>query len=333
LVLYFSIGFLINICAKNQPHRQAENYHSKNPTMKKAFLMLLLIVCSVTGYCKKTYTLPLEFFVHQFSDTIAVQSIYCLTEDGKKVWLNNLQNSVLTIEFLSKKKRALKLSSTRIKNNLVKSTYTDLLWGMDKQIEFDLKDIQSIYIEPKFEIESNYFNLDSVRLLLKHKNDSLSKSYENGHHFVVYLMPKAPFKIDTICLTKEVCYDLSFRDKTEILGGVIKNITTDSIEISNSFSETTAIGQKLMYKIYKFAINDIEEIACLKSGGYSRKKIKISEFNTRIISEKRNTHGIPYGFRLDNITGKINFFRAILCESGYQYITEQNGHTVWAFEN
>lgn len=294
--------------------------------MKKSLMIILLFLISLNCYSKKNYLIPKDFFVAQFSDSCILKRIYCLDEDNRKVWLFNIQSTILTIELNNNKKKEVKLSSTKFVNNKIETSFTDIVWGTNKPISIDFDEVKRIYIKSNFEIVSNYYNIDSCFRIVNILNDSLNKRYLEKRHLKINFVSK--IGNDTLILAEEVCYNLKLKDNNTIYSGVIQKITNDSILITNSFNDNTAKFNKEDFRILKYSIRDIKEILTLKSNGLSRKINKTNDFNY-YIENGNSSNKSPSWFELDIITGKILLYRPILCDKGYYFITEQDGRTVW----
>jgi hypothetical protein len=296
--------------------------------MKKYLILLFILLSSIKGYSKKNYVLPKDLFITQFNDSCSPKRIYCFNDVGEKIWLNNIQRSNLIILLNNNKKKEILLASTKYINGIIESTEIDLTWGTSRKISIKIEDVQNIYVKPNYEIVSKYYNLDSVVKILNYMNDTLNKNYSKQSENVIYYISKQK-ETDSFEIVEEVCYNIIFKDKNEVYGGVIKKITKDSIYVTNTFNENTAELEKKNFLILSYSIDDIRKLSVLKSGGYTRKKINLDEFNKSVINRMRNQQGSPCWYELNPRDGEIRLYRPILCDKTYKFITEQNGHTVW----
>jgi hypothetical protein len=63
--------------------------------MKILLPLFLLISVSTFGQ----YAIPKDYFIRQFSDTTKLSRIYCLNKKGEKIWLKNIIDFTLTLNF------------------------------------------------------------------------------------------------------------------------------------------------------------------------------------------------------------------------------------------
>lgn len=298
--------------------------------MKANKLIILFSILSLTAFGKKTYTLSKDEFIKQFNDSSTLDRVYCHNEKGNKVWLYVNKNSILTAKFIDKTEKELMLKSIKYFNGEIKAIEFNIWIPSNKTNKYNLSSIISFSIESKNqEYERPYFDIDSIRVLNHSKNDSIKKIYSTGNENVIFLILKNPKKKDTILIMENACYNIKFKNNIETEYGVVQKITKDSIIISNSFNQNMANENKKEFKIYQFAINEINEIKLLKSGGYSYKTIKSEDFKIQIHERNKEIKSCPIWYSWDSISGEIGFYRLWLTEGGFSGIKEKEGKPIW----
>ena len=300
----------------------------------KNYLLILIFSClSFTIYGKKIYTLSKEDFVKQFNDSSYLNIIYCNDEIGNKVLLSWSQNSILFVTFNDNKDKKLMLTSIKYIHGEIHATeYNANAWLPSRKInKYPINDIASFTIEvSNNEHGRPYYNIDSMRVLTAHKNDSIKKLYSIGNEHVIFLTLNVKQKKDTFLIMENACYNIKFKNNIETVLGVVQRITKDSISISSIFNQNMSNSEKKKFEIYHFPINDISEIKLLRTGGYSYKTIKIKDVPLVVIERKKEIKNRPLWYSLNSMLGEINFYRVWFTDGGmYSGITEKDGKTYW----
>lgn len=280
----------------------------------------ILILASFSNY-----KITKDDFVKQVSDS-AVDRLYCINSKGDKVWITNLQNSILKIQLKdnSVKNIEYRLQSIKI---IKDSIIGELLNSPNKLKQINLNDIESLMIICDSHNEIAYFNLDSCKSLLKLKNDSLNISCHKSNEIVIYLEPKmkeVPI-LDSISIYENACYNIDFNDNVKINHGVIQKITMDSIFITNTFNLNTAKHENINYKVLRYSIKDISQIRVMKKNGLTFTKLNPEKYDFVPIIINSDKLLCPCWFELDEFTGEIIFYREWLLSTGYFGVTEKNG--------
>jgi hypothetical protein len=291
----------------------------------RTFLPIFILI-SVSSFGQRSYTVPKNDFIKQFSDTAKVSRIYCINRKGEKVWLNNARGfrMILTLKNTNKK---IKLSGGKYEaGSIIGEKLSPRLVIEKVSTKFD--EVSMITIQSPYAIESPYFNLDSCRNLQIFKNDSLSKYYSNRNQVVVYFKSKMEVVPDSLLICENATYNIIFKDNRLIKNGVINKITVDSIFIFSSFNVNTAKQNKEEYKMLNYSLNDITGLQLLKGGGYSWKDISVRDYDlvTTVIEPSKLR---PCKFVLNTVSGKIELFRWWLTENGFFWVAETNGKLHW----
>lgn len=294
--------------------------------MKILLGMFLLI--SLPSFGQRNYIIPIDYFINQFSDTNNLYRVYCLNKKGIKVWLTNVGNSIVTFKLKEGNPDEILLYNPKYKNGIIEGTGLKTIFKKAKLYTINIKNVLSIAIESTYSVETKYFNIDSCRYISKYKNDSLIKKYSSGKQFVIYIKPKINFKIDTLTICENACYNIVFADGNFIKNGVVESITKDSIYISNSFNINTARKNKIEYKILKYKINDIAKLKLLK-GGYSFENLSIKDADLITMEQEKNILFIPCWYQVNSFSGDIELFRDYLTFNGFAGVKELDGNLYW----
>lgn len=298
--------------------------------------MKIRLSCAITflvyaiGFSKPPYTISKEDIIAQFSVENKSNRIYCNNHQGKKIWLYYNENTHLIVKLKDNKKKKFILQTIRYQNNMIEGLPFHP-WGPPHiKINCTLEEIQSLKIvTTQFDHESPYFNLDSCRVLSRFKNDSIAKDYKSIDKLTLLLRTKMKSDHDSISIVEGACYNLTFRDNNRTEYGVVSKITADSIYISSSFNNETALANKKEYKIFRYSFKDLAELKLRKSGGFSYKTIDLNLYQINVVKTTREKLDCPAWFAITPESGKINFYRSWLTERGYLGITEVNGRPTW----
>jgi len=279
------------------------------------------------------YSIPGEDFIAQFSNTSNFSRIYCFNKKGKKVWLTNVSNYVLTFELKGTISQKLQFISAEYNNGIIEGVqlnpkaFKSVAANILTRINFP--DVSSITLQSDYSIESPYFDFDSCKRIWQWKRDSLAKHYSGGKELVLYFIPKNNSKADSLLIYENACYNINFKDNVHVKYGVVQKITLDSIYISNSFDGNTAKANKEEYTILQYALGDILELSLLKGGGYSYKSISASDYHLMPLEVERNKLTPPCWFKIKSYSGNVVLYRAYLMLSGFAGVMEENGKIYW----
>jgi len=240
----------------------------------KTLLPFLLLLITGAAFAQRSYVLPEDYFISQFSDSNRINRIYCLNKNGEKVWLTNVSNFYVTLEFKDVSLKNIGVLSPKHKNGLIEGIEVSTGWkNKENPVSLHLSGISRITVNADYAVESPYFNYDSSIKVWDRKNDSLISYYSSGDQFVAYLIAKTKAKPDSILLVENACYNINFTDGTKTISGVIVKISPDSIVATTGFNSSAAAFNKMEYKTVKYRLADIASLELLKGGGFSYKKI------------------------------------------------------------
>lgn len=298
--------------------------------MKLFYIIVLLISFPGFGqnniFRQARYIVPADYFIAQFSDTSNPSRIYCINKKGKKVWLTNVRDYLLTLELKDSKSKKVELISAKYRDGIIEGTG---LTRKNNMITLSFSDVSSIAIQSTYAIESPYFDIDSCKKIWNRKTDSLTEYYSTGKEVVLYLISKNNPKADSLLIYENGCYNINFKDNVHIKKGVVQKITTDSIYVSNNFDTNSAKVNNDQYKVLKYSISDIAELQLLKTGGYSYKNMTINNYNIVPLEIERNKLIPPCWFKINSYSGKVELYRALLTLSGFVGVKEENGKLYW----
>jgi hypothetical protein len=293
----------------------------------KIILAFFLFIC-VTSFGQRSYLIPADDFISQFSDTSAHYRIYGINKKGEKIWLTNINNRyALSLELKGSGKK-INLDKPLFKNGIIEGIQITTMLTR-KLFSININEVSLIKIKVSYAVESPYFDIDSCRKIFSFKSDSLIKNYSDGKQFIIYLTAKNKSKTDSLLLCENACYNIVFRDNNYIVSGVIHKITKDSLYISNSFDSNTARKDKKDFRILAYSNNDIKSLKLLKGNSISFYIANINDYNTRIEEVEKNKSLIPCWFTINPITGETELYRNMLTLVGFYGIKEKNGILYW----
>ena len=298
--------------------------------MKLATLTFLSILFCLPASGKKIYSIPKQDFVKQFSDTSAIEKVYCYNSSGEKFWIIVQNTTILILHQNEGRPKKLMLGTTKYKNGTIEALELNNwnLSGRNKRLSlFKLSDVSAIEVEvTSNERQMAYFDDDSCRSLWKFRNDSLQNSYTTDSLYVVRLLVKQ--SSDTLTLLENACYHMKFKDGNEVVYGVIQKITQDSIYISNRFNIKAAETDKVEYKVYGNRIDDISTIKMLHSGGLYFRKKDAGEWDISVVRDARSQYH-PCGFTKYQNSCQSYFVRMWLTNNGFKLVFESGGKIYW----
>jgi hypothetical protein len=280
-------------------------------------------VLSVNLYAQYYYTISKPSFIAQCNGSFFNKKILCNTPDSVKVFVNPNNLAILLVHLNNNKILRLRLSTVSCNDSVVMglhSLFKGLEGGMKK---INWRDVDYFQFQKTSEVESPFFDTDSCTNICKQLNDSLLNTHDSI--YLIYLINKG----DSTALIKEACYNITFTDNTTTNVGVIKNITKDSIYISNSYNEKTALAEKITFKILNYAIKDIKIISSIKRNNWGYNNTNISDMKVVVVKEQNLATYMPCYFRLNYQTGKIKFYRIWLGLNSFRAISEENGKLYW----
>jgi hypothetical protein len=298
--------------------------------LKPCIFLLLAFIVNISGFAKGKYTISKADFVSQFSNPDKLDKIYCKNEKGEKVWMDRLYNSTLYIRFDGDRKKNIRLSSIRHKNDSIIGYYSDRVKEIDRnKFKVALNNVDAIYIiASQYERIYPYYDTDSLDHSFQLRTDSLYKSCIKGGQKRINMVSKST--LDTIVIALGVCYNMEFNDGTSTNYGVVKEITTDSIFISNRINENQASFDNVEFLILAKPISAITAIVVLKSGGYSYQNLNITDYDITVESINEKNRWCPYWFRISYFDKKLIFYRVWRTQRGYIGISENEGKIYWA---
>lgn len=304
--------------------------------MKTKILLAILLLISVSCFGKHIYTIPKADFINQFSNPKSLSRVYCFNEEGNKVWFMTTKNTLLTLKLKDNNEKVLILHTVKYDSETIEAiefnTWSLSMLPKKKTSIFNIGDVESFTMERRFndhEYEMPFFNLDSIRNVVRSKNDSLRKEYAAGTEWVICLTAKEKPDGDTLAIRSNASYHINFKDNNRVEYGVVKKITQDSIYISSSFNKAMAASSKKEYTIYQYPINDISGLRLLKSDHYSAREIKLEDYNIIIKKIDKVILGNPCWYAADPLRGEIKFYRFWRTDRGFSGITEIDGKAIW----
>lgn len=107
--------------------------------------------------------------------------------------------------------------------------------------------------------------------ILKNGKDFKERNYMNT------------FSKNGFFMFENYCYSLIFSDSTKVFGRILK-ILNDSIYITSSLNQSTAIKRNIDYDTLKYSIKDIKTLQLITEGidGYTR-DIDMSEYHMELV--------------------------------------------------
>lgn len=298
--------------------------------LNTSIFILLASIVSISVFAKDKYTISKVDFISQFSNPEKLDKIYCDNEKGEKVWMDRLHNSSLYIQFDGDRKKSIRLSSIRHKNDSIIGYYSDRIKENERnKFKVALNNVDAIYIiAGQYERIYPYYDTDSLDHSFQLRTDSLYKSCLKDGQKRINMVSKSTF--DTIVIALGVCYNMEFNDGASTMYGVVKEITTDSIFISNRINEKQAIFDDVEFSILAKPISAITAIIVLKSGGYSYQSLNITDYDVTVESINDKNRWCPYWFRISYFNKKLIFYRVWRTQRGYTGISEEEGKIYWA---
>jgi len=298
--------------------------------MKSRVILFLLVLISVSSFGRKRYNLSKEDFINQFNESQYLNKVYCQNNLGETVWLFCNENTILNIVFKDSIRKKIMLQKTKLKQGIIETVNFSIWWPRNKIVKYDFNKVVEIYIEQKYqEDERPYFDIDSVRIECKKKNDSLRNHYNYEIENYILLIEYQKNSKDTIRIIENACYNITFIDGVQTKIGVVNKITNDSIFITNYFNSKIALKSKMEFIQLGYSIKELKSISLHKSGGYGYKEIEIVSRNIIIKNRSRDVSNMPYWFTYYVFDGEIRLYRIWLKENGYFGISEQDGRAVW----
>lgn len=292
-------------------------------------LIILLSLLSFNGNAKKIYTITKNDFIRHFKTEKPTLNIECFNESGEKVFLRCNTNTILTFLMMNGKDEEVILYTVHRSENIVEATKYNVWIPVDKKIKINLDSAVSIHIKANFqESENQYFDIESLKQLTKLKNDSLSNECLNREYNEIIFSPEKP-KGNVFKISENACYNLQFNDNKTTNFGIVLKIAHDSIYITNFLDKEMSKANKSQFEIFKYPIKEISMLHLLKSGGYTYNKIDLKNISWKVTKIDTQKNGCPIWYALNTSTGKINFYRSWLTDSGFKGITAIDGRAIW----
>lgn len=274
------------------------------------------------------YTLSLQDFKQQFSDSLKFNRVFCTNKHNEMVWLETDKTILQVLKIDKSKSTDFYIYSTLYKDNYVTGQPVDNP-AIRKSVPID--SISSIRLKVLFPKEVKYFDVSKRLEIAQQKNDSISATCLGDSEIVVIVKPLKGFdpSSDSIALCQNACYSIEFSDNLNVKYGVITLITRDSLYITNSFNQNTARQDKIDFKILKYSINDIKAVNLYEGNGTAFVSLGRREYNFIPLKLSGMFLACPYWYYCDEYSGDIWFYRNWRIQYGYSGIKEIDGKIYW----
>jgi len=296
----------------------------KNSTMRIVGVLVLAFLFTSCSY----YTLSLQAFKEQFSDSLKYNRIYCTNKHNEPVWLETNNTILQVLKTNESKPTDFYISSILYKDNFLTGQPINNP-TLQKNVPID--SVLSIRIKVIFPKEVKYFDVSKCIQVAQQRNDSINATCLNDSEIVILVKPFNGFdpSSDSIALCRNTCYSVEFKDNVYIKYGVITQITPDSLYITNSFNQNTAKQDKIPYKTLKYSINDIKAVNIYEGDGIKFQSLGCNEYNFIPLKISNMFLTCPYWYDCDKYSGEIWFYRNWLIQNGVFGIREINGKIYW----
>lgn len=296
----------------------------KHLASRVSWLFVLAFLISGCSY----YTLSLQDFKKQFSDSLKFNRVYCTNKHNEVVWLETDKTILQVLKIDKSKSTDFYIYSTLFKNNYVTGQPVDAP-SIRQSIPID--SILSVRLKVLFPKEVKYFDISERFEITQQKNDSINASCLSDNELVIVVKPLKGFdpSSDSIALCQNACYSVDFNDNVNVKYGIITLIKSDSLYITNSFNHNTAKYEKIDFKILKYSIKDIKAVRIYEGNGTSFISLKHNEYNFIPVKLSRMFLTCPYWYFFDEYSGEIWFYRNWRIQYGYSGIKEVNGKIYW----
>jgi len=290
---------------------------------------MFFIVVMLNHPIQAQYFMTTSDFSETFADNSSPKQLICRNKMGERIFAGYYNNTQLKIFMKDESFKTIFSSSVELLDGKVDATEITKFWQNKRPCQIRLEKIDSISIRKMWITWSTpYYDMDSLKAEHASKMDSLENDYESKNRIILKLVHRNDSQQDTISIMENACYNLKMSDDREIHHGVIRNMRSDTIEISSSFNPgqvTASEGDT----IYRYLIRDIKEINLLKGGGIGTKTISVEDYD--VIREKspKDLRYAPCWFSISRTDGVINFYRLLLTENGFKGIMYENGNYYW----
>jgi hypothetical protein len=295
--------------------------------LKSWFILFTAII--LNHPIQAQYFMSVSDFTETFADTSLPNQLICRNDIGEKLLAGYHKNAQLKVFMKDGTFKTIFSNSVKLLDGKVGATEITKFWQNKIPCEIALDDIDSIPIRKMWITWSTpYYDMDSLKAVHVSKMDSLENDYKSKNRCILKLIPRNESQHDTISILENACYNLKMGNDQEINHGVIRSISSDSIEISSSFNPGQ-IPVAARETTFQYLIRDIKEINLLKGGGIGTKTISVDDYVVRIEESPKDFRYAPCWFSISRIEGAINFYRLLLTENGFKGIRYENGKYYW----